>query len=253
MEANAKRAADDPRAIAYLGEVDRGASAVSVPRTNRADLLQVSPLDGLTSLTRRPPGRPRAGPERYYPGRAPQLPAPGASRTRGSPARWWRWPGPPAGAGSPWWTPPTSRRASWARCWTPSCAAAAWCPVDHVLLKDDADGVPDKVRDLAATRPQVVLVSGEPGPVATALLAELARQLPRARVVASPALAVTAGEGSGATAVTARAARVRPARRRPPRPAAAARRRAARRRCTATTPWTRCWPRCARAGATAGR
>ena len=30
-------------------------------------LLQVSPGDGLTSLTRRPPGRPRAGPERYYP------------------------------------------------------------------------------------------------------------------------------------------------------------------------------------------
>ena len=35
------------------------------------------------------------------------------------------------------------------------------------------------MRDLAAARPQVVLVSGEPGPVATALLAELARQLPR--------------------------------------------------------------------------
>ena len=64
---NAHRAADDPTAIAYLGELDYGATAVSLPITNDAGLLQVSPGDGLTSLTRRPPGRPRAGPERYYP------------------------------------------------------------------------------------------------------------------------------------------------------------------------------------------
>jgi branched-chain amino acid transport system substrate-binding protein len=64
---NAGQAADDPRAIAYLGELDYGASAVSVPITNGAGVLQVSPGDGLTSLTRAPLGRPRAGPERYYP------------------------------------------------------------------------------------------------------------------------------------------------------------------------------------------
>jgi len=67
VSANAEQAADDPRAIAYLGELDYGGSAVSVPITNDADLLQVSPADGLTSLTRTPLGRPRAGPERYYP------------------------------------------------------------------------------------------------------------------------------------------------------------------------------------------
>ncbi len=67
VSTNAHRAADDPSAIAYLGELDYGASAVSLPITNEAGLLQVSPGDGLTSLTQRPPGRPRAGPERYYP------------------------------------------------------------------------------------------------------------------------------------------------------------------------------------------
>jgi len=67
VSANAHTAADDPSAIAYLGELDYGASAVSLPITNDAGLLQVSPGDGLTSLTQRPPGRPRAGPERYYP------------------------------------------------------------------------------------------------------------------------------------------------------------------------------------------
>jgi branched-chain amino acid transport system substrate-binding protein len=67
VSANAHRAADDPTAIAYLGELDYGATAVSLPITNEAGVLQVSPGDGLTSLTRRPPGRARAGPERYYP------------------------------------------------------------------------------------------------------------------------------------------------------------------------------------------
>lgn len=67
VSANAQRAADDPSAIAYLGELDYGATAVSLPITNDAGLLQVSPGDGLTSLTQRAPGRPRAGPARYYP------------------------------------------------------------------------------------------------------------------------------------------------------------------------------------------
>jgi branched-chain amino acid transport system substrate-binding protein len=67
VSAGAERAADDERTIAYIGELDYGASAVSVPITNDADILQVSPGDGLTSLTRAPLGRPRAGPERYYP------------------------------------------------------------------------------------------------------------------------------------------------------------------------------------------
>ena len=67
VSANAEQAADDETSIAYIGEHDYGASAVSVPITNDAGILQVSPSDGLTSLTRSLPGRPRAGPERYYP------------------------------------------------------------------------------------------------------------------------------------------------------------------------------------------
>ena len=67
---NAKRAARDPRAIAYVGELDYGASAVSVPVTNGNGLLQVSPGDGLASLSRTPPGEiGRGGPARYYPAR----------------------------------------------------------------------------------------------------------------------------------------------------------------------------------------
>lgn len=63
----AGRAAKDPRAIAYLGELDLGGSAVSLPLTSAAGIVQVSPGDGLTSLTRVPPSRPRAIPARLYP------------------------------------------------------------------------------------------------------------------------------------------------------------------------------------------
>jgi len=68
VEKNADRAADDDGAIAYLGELDLGGSAISVPVTNDKGIVQVSPLDGLTSLTQVQPGGPRGGPERYYPG-----------------------------------------------------------------------------------------------------------------------------------------------------------------------------------------
>ncbi|MEA2443524.1 MAG: branched-chain amino acid transport system substrate-binding protein [Thermoleophilales bacterium] len=67
VEKNAKLAAKDASAVAYLGELDRGGSAVSLPVTNAKGILQISPLDGLTSLTREQPGGPRGGPERFYP------------------------------------------------------------------------------------------------------------------------------------------------------------------------------------------
>jgi branched-chain amino acid transport system substrate-binding protein len=67
VNSNAEQAVEDPRAIAYLGEIGLGASAVSLPVTNAARMLQVSPTDGLTSLTRTPPGRPRSDPLRLRP------------------------------------------------------------------------------------------------------------------------------------------------------------------------------------------
>lgn len=67
VEANAERAADDPRTAAYIGELNLGASAVSLPVTNREEILQVSPADGLTSLGRMLPGEATDGSQRYYP------------------------------------------------------------------------------------------------------------------------------------------------------------------------------------------
>lgn len=64
--ANARRATQDPRTIAYIGELDTGASAVSIPVLDQKGILQVSPADGLAGLTHRE-GATRGEPEKYYP------------------------------------------------------------------------------------------------------------------------------------------------------------------------------------------
>jgi branched-chain amino acid transport system substrate-binding protein len=66
---NAGRAAEDAATVAYLGELELGASAVSVPVLNEQSILQVSPTDGLTSLTV-PQPEPADRPERFYPAEA---------------------------------------------------------------------------------------------------------------------------------------------------------------------------------------
>lgn len=63
---NARRAAGDPTAIAYLGEFHFGSSGISIPLLNEVGLLTVSPLDtamGLTTTNVAIPDSPR----KYYP------------------------------------------------------------------------------------------------------------------------------------------------------------------------------------------
>lgn len=64
VAANARRATQNPTAVAYVGDLDSGASAVSVPITNTLALLQVSPLSGYTGLTQ---PADKGEPDKYYP------------------------------------------------------------------------------------------------------------------------------------------------------------------------------------------
>ena len=66
VAANARRAASDPRAVAYLGEFNSAATANSLPIINEAGLLQVSPSNTAVGLTRSAGGEP-GEPDRYYP------------------------------------------------------------------------------------------------------------------------------------------------------------------------------------------
>jgi branched-chain amino acid transport system substrate-binding protein len=50
--ANARTASQDSTTIAYIGELDSGASRTSIPITNEAGILQVSPGSGAEDLTR---------------------------------------------------------------------------------------------------------------------------------------------------------------------------------------------------------
>ena len=60
--ADARKAAQDPSTIAYLGEFNSGASAISLPITNEAGILQVSPVQHLRRPDpRRGRGQGRAG------------------------------------------------------------------------------------------------------------------------------------------------------------------------------------------------
>jgi branched-chain amino acid transport system substrate-binding protein len=61
---NARQAAQNPTTIAYIGDLDSGATAVSLPITNEAGILQVSPLSGYTGLTR---PSDKGEPDKYYP------------------------------------------------------------------------------------------------------------------------------------------------------------------------------------------
>ena len=64
--ADARKAAQDPSTIVYLGEFNSGASAISIPILNEANTLQVSPSNTYVGLTRAE-GADKGEPDKYYP------------------------------------------------------------------------------------------------------------------------------------------------------------------------------------------
>jgi branched-chain amino acid transport system substrate-binding protein len=64
---NAAKAAQDSRTIGYLGEFDSGASAVSIPITNEAGFVQMSPASTAVGLTKPIAGADVGEPEKFYP------------------------------------------------------------------------------------------------------------------------------------------------------------------------------------------
>ena len=205
VEAGAERAADDPTTIAYLGELDFGGSAVSVPVTNDAGILQISPGDGLTGLTRERPGSLGAGPERYYPrGRrtfARLVPADELQAE--SLVEWARQLG--------------ARRlvvmhdqGLFGRDLAPQLRAAAereGLVVASVLeARVEPDGYGDIAREVAKSAPQAVVYAGAGRPLAGPLLAAVHRAVPGARLLAAGGVP-SAGLGDGSHADQERGAR----------------------------------------------
>jgi branched-chain amino acid transport system substrate-binding protein len=65
--ANARRVSQDDSAIAYIGEFNSGASAISIPILNEVPILQVSPANTAVGLTSDEPGADKGEPDKYYP------------------------------------------------------------------------------------------------------------------------------------------------------------------------------------------
>jgi branched-chain amino acid transport system substrate-binding protein len=65
--ANARRASQDKTTIAYLGEYNSGASAISIPILNEGGIPQVSPANTAVGLTKKEPGTEPGEPDKYYP------------------------------------------------------------------------------------------------------------------------------------------------------------------------------------------
>lgn len=64
---NARLAARDPATVGYIGELNSGATAISIPVLNRAGIAQVSPASGAVGLTTQGPGASPGEPGKYYP------------------------------------------------------------------------------------------------------------------------------------------------------------------------------------------
>jgi branched-chain amino acid transport system substrate-binding protein len=64
---NARAAVDDPTSIAYVGDADFGATAISIPILNQSGIAQVSPAAGYPGFTTATDAAEKGEPEKYYP------------------------------------------------------------------------------------------------------------------------------------------------------------------------------------------
>ena len=67
VTSNARKAAQDDKAVAYIGEFNSGASALSIPILNEVGLAQISPANTYVGLTTDEPGSEKGEPAKYQP------------------------------------------------------------------------------------------------------------------------------------------------------------------------------------------
>ena len=65
--ANARKVAQDDASVAYIGEFNSGASAISMPLLNEVPIAQLSPANTAVGLTTDEPGADKGEPDKYYP------------------------------------------------------------------------------------------------------------------------------------------------------------------------------------------
>ena len=191
VEANARLAASDSTTIAYIGELSQGGSAVSVPVTNDADILQLSPGDGLTSLTQVDPAGFGSGPERYYSqdDRSFLRLVPSDLRQAATLVSW------AASEGARSITILHDDSVFGRELADEELAAAGQAHVvvaDNVAVGDDPAAYPGLAATLAQKAPGAVLYDGIGGATAGPLLAAMAVAMPHAHLYGTSSLATAA-------------------------------------------------------------
>ena len=193
IEANADRAVDDDSAVAYLGELDLGASAVSVPVTNAGGLLQVTPGDGLPSLTVPDPGGGGESPVRYYPegNRTFVRVVPHAGLQAQVLVAWAR----ERGARSIAIVRDDGVFGRELANWTLEMAQRARLPAEAERIGAGADDYEGVARDVAERRPGAVIYTGQAGEDTDLAVAALRRALPSTPLLATSAVTADPPDG----------------------------------------------------------
>jgi branched-chain amino acid transport system substrate-binding protein len=193
IESNAERAVDDPAAVAYLGEVALGGSAVSVPVTNADGLLQVSPGDSLPSLTQPDPGGGGEIPARYYPegNRTFVRLVPHGGLEAKVLVDWAR----ERGAGRLVLVRDQRVHGTEIASWALNEAQRTGLPVEVEPAREGSDDYDDLAAEVAEGRPKAVIITMPAGADATKVAAALRAALPATPVLA--AAAATAAPPAG--------------------------------------------------------
>jgi ABC-type branched-subunit amino acid transport system substrate-binding protein len=187
VESNANDAGDDPAAVAYLGEVGLGGSAVSVPVTNAEGLLQVSAGDPLPSLTQPDPGGGGEIPARYYPERNRTFVrlVPHGGIEAGVLVAWAR----ERGADSLVIVRDGGVLGSEAASWALDAAQRARMPAEVERASEGEDDYEDLAEDVAERRPGAVILTMPAGEDAAKVVIALRTALPSTPILAGSAVA----------------------------------------------------------------
>ena len=187
---NARKAVENTRTIAYIGDFDSGATAISLPITNEAGFVQVSPASTAVGLTKFAPGAEAGEPDKFYPSgdRTFARVVPADDVEASAAARWTRRSGRAQRVRD-------RRQSRWRATGSPSCtperpkdAGLQIAGQDRMDPRDD--DYRDFARDVARTQPDAVYFGGGADSNSVQLWQDLQDALPRALKIGSHNLLV---------------------------------------------------------------
>jgi branched-chain amino acid transport system substrate-binding protein len=193
----AREAAQDTSAIAYIGDFDSGATAISLPLINEAGILQVSPWSPYIGLTEASEQFDDKGePYRYYPtGQntfarlAPPQPVEAAALAKYMHAE---------GVKKPFYVQDYTVFDAALAPLVATAYGQLTGPTAGAPVQVDTHGQTDPsafqttAQNIAATQPDAVMLGAAPGPGAVALLEAVHAELPHAKLFVGPELATPA-------------------------------------------------------------